>query len=309
MTVIAPQILQAGRIEPYVSVEEVKFSPTASAIDFSNLVENGAQAAQDRALYELIVRASSKADQYTMGQYGTLNATSNTEAGRYRMTRWGEFRIHPSFSPLLEVSDFTWGPTPGSQTQITLSSDNCWIERDEFVITNAAAAGTVPYFGINAYSSVVRSTNTGLNFCTFTYVSGWANSFLTASASAGATSLTLLDVTGVYPGMTEFIWDGVNDEQVTVSESYVPGTNPVSLASATLYNHGIGCNVSALPASVKQAVIHFVVAMVKQRGQGGLVLNEMGAGEAVTAKVETSDEDEIMGMLLLDQFKVTWGRM
>jgi len=70
--VIAPYNLSEGPKTPYVTLDEVKFSATASSIDFSNLVENGSQAVQDRALQELIVRASVKADNYCMGPLGTL---------------------------------------------------------------------------------------------------------------------------------------------------------------------------------------------------------------------------------------------
>ena len=45
--VVAPFFQTEGIIEPYVSLNEVKFSPTASAIDFSNLIENASQVAQD----------------------------------------------------------------------------------------------------------------------------------------------------------------------------------------------------------------------------------------------------------------------
>jgi len=100
MTVIAPFYQTEGIIEPYVSLNEVKFSPTAAAIDFTNLIENASIVAQDRALSELIKRASSKADIFCYGKMGTLNATVNTENGWYRPSRDGNITFTPVRSTL-----------------------------------------------------------------------------------------------------------------------------------------------------------------------------------------------------------------
>ena len=63
-----------------------------------------------------------------------------------------------------------------------------------------------------------------------------------------------------------------------------------------------------MPAAVKQAVIHFVVAMIKERGQGGLVINEIGEPLAVSSRTQSSMEDEVQGYDLLEPFKVIGGR-
>lgn len=308
MTVVfAPYINQVGRIEPYVSLNEVKYSATATSLDFENLVENGAQAAQDRSLYELIVRASSKIDGYIYGPYGTLNATSNTEPGRYRVDRYGRFKISPKFKPVIAMSAFEFGSTMGALASLTLSTQNCWMEEDEFIVIPGAGGGYVSFTGPNALSSLTSSTD-GEFYVQYTYINGWPNSFLTAPVASGATSFTLLDPTGLYPGMQSQFWDGMNDEYYQVSASYVPGTSTVTTTAPLQYAHGTGTNVSSLPAAVKQACIHFVVAMVKQRGQGGVMLDEMGATTAVSGKIETSAEDEVAGYDLLEPYKAIWGR-
>jgi len=48
--------------------------------------------------------------------------------------------------------------------------------------------------------------------------------------------------------------------------------------------------------------------MIKERGQGGLVLNEIGEPTAVSARTESSVTDEAMAYDLLDDFKQIWGR-
>ena len=301
--VVAPFFQTEGLIEPYVSLNEVKFSPTASAIDFSNLIENANQLAQDRALLELIKRASSMADIFCYGKMGSLNATSNTENGWYRPNRDGNLVFTPSFSPILAVTDIQvgWGPGDGL-SDITLSSSNVAIDRDQFTLTAPSTLGL--YFGNLGIAGGRWGYQTNM-WCQYTYINGWFNSFTSTSTTAGSTTLVVNDATGIYPGMNFTIWDGMNDEYVTVSE--VSGTSIV-LTSPTKYNHGAGVNVSTMPAAVKQAVIHFVVAMIKERGQGGLVINEIGEPGAVSSREQSSMTDEMRAYDLLEPFKVIGGR-
>jgi len=301
--VVAPFFQTEGIVEPYVSLNEVKFSPTASAIDFSNLIENASQVAQDRALLDIIKRASSKADIFCYGRLGTLNATSNTENGWYRPNRDGNLIFSPSFTPILEVTDIQvgWGPGQGL-AEITLSSNNVAIDRDQFTLTAPSTLGL--YFGNLGIAGGRWGYQTNM-WCQYTYVNGWFNSFLIASAPAGSTTLSVTDTTGLYPGMTFTVWDGMNDEVLKVSA--VSGTT-ITLSTATTYNHGIGVNVSTMPAAIKQAVIHYVVALVKERGQGGLVINEIGEPAAVSSREQSSMQDEIQAEMLLEPFKVIGGR-
>ena len=304
MGVVANYAASEGRVEPYVSLDEVKFSPTAAAIDFSNLIENASQNVQDRALYELIVRASNKADIYTMGQFGTLNATKNTEGGRYRPNRQAQLIIHPYFTPILELTDLKvrWGPGQGL-SDIPISDNNVSIERQQFIITPQGPLGL--QFGGLGIAGGEWSYMSQM-FVQYSYINGWPNTFTSAQASAGSTTLNVNDTTGMYEGQNLTIWDGMDDEYVQI-DSVVSATQ-ITLTTGTKYRHGTGVNISALPAVVKQAVIHFVVALIKQRGQGGLVLSEIGEPVAVSSRSETSMTDEAQGYDLLDEFKSVWGR-
>ena len=306
MTVVANFASQGGRVEPYVTLDEVKFSATASAIDFSNLIENANQATQDLALKEVIVRASAMVDRYTMGQYGSLNATTNTENGRYRPNRYGQVIINPFFTPIIEVTDFKIGYGPGAGLQdVALTANNCSIEREEFIVTYASS---IP-LTVGSLSIVGgQMAPTYQLFCQWTYVNGYANSFTNATSASGATSITVNDATGIQPLQNLTIWDGMNDEYVQVASTYTVGSTTIPLQNPLNFRHGSGVNVSAVPADVKQACIHFIVAMIKQRGQGGLVLSEIGEGSAVTARSETSMEDMALAHKLLDPFRATWGR-
>jgi len=290
---------------PYVTIAEVKASPTASTLDLTDLIPNGTQTQQDAALQDLIIRASAKADNYVYGALGTITATVESENGRTFINRSGQFIIHPAYWPILEVQSFSFGSMPGSgMMNVPLSDDNCFIERHQFIVTtgplNQSSIGPLTMFG--AYSS---NTN---QFMNYTYVNGFANTFLTANVATNASAIPVGYSTGIYPGEYLTLWDGALTETVQVASTYNGSDLSIPLVSPTAHSHSKGVNFSAIPPTVKQAVIHFVVAMVKQRGQGGMVLNEIGEPTAISGSTVTSIEDDIQGYDLLDDFRQVWGR-
>lgn len=313
MTVVfAPFIEQVGKVEPYISLDELKFSPTASDIDFTNLVEDGTQTATDRALYTLTLMASGKIDAYVYGRLGTLNATSNTQNGRYRLDRGARFKIHPSFTPVIAVSAFSWGALPGNLSALALSTSNCWIEEESIVILPwNSSSTTVTYAGTDGIGWLTSPSNQSEYYTQFTYINGYPNTFTTSSTASGVTSLPVTDPTGFYPGTNFTIWDGMQTEHCQISSAYVAGSNTLVLSAATAYRHGIGVNVSQMHTNIKQACIHFVVSMVKERGQGG-GFEISPAGEVVaegSGKSKGFSDDEVAAYDLLDEFKAISGRM
>ena len=309
MTVLNQSNLQWGRAEPYLSLNEFLGSPTASMLSFETFVEGGAQSDQDKALNQLIIRASGKVDSFCMGKFGTLNATGNTEQRKATPTRAGEFIIHPDFSPILAVTSFSYGPTPGSFAGVTLSNTNCMVNNDEFTILEVGGAGVQTFDGIGALSALLVRGRTywGPQYVQYSYVSGWANTFSTASVASGVTSLAVVDPTGAIPGGQLTIWDASNDEVVYVANNYVMGTNPILFSTPTVYSHVDGTNITALPPEVKQAVIHFVIAMVSERGESGFVIDEAGDAKPAGGSSGGHGEHEIAAYDLLDNFKRTWG--
>lgn len=305
MSAIAPQNLTYQNRSVYLTPSEFKRSPIASAIDTTNLVPGGDYKVQDAALSDLIVQASAFADQYCLGAIGTLGATVNTESGRYRANRQGQFIIHPAFWPILEVQTFSSGAFPGETTQYPVTNYNCWIEQRQFVITSGndswSSQGPLDLSGI-------ASRGSALVFCEWTYVNGFFNQALSAQATAGSTSINVPSTTGLYAGSTVTIYDAPVAESVTISTSWDGVSTTVPITSALQWNHGVGTNVTALPPTVKQAVTHLVVSMVKQRGQGGFVLNEIGEPVMAGSRTETSAEDFDQALVLLDAFKQVYGR-
>lgn len=312
MTIIVnPSNQQWGIIEPYLSLAEFLASPNASMLDYSTFVEGGDADDQNDALEQLIVRASSKADNYCYGRLGTLNAMVNTENGLITPDRWGEFIVKPEYSPILAVTAFQWGATPGQGNVVALSNNNCFVERDEFRVTQTGAGGSIAYAGIGALSAVLNGRSNGRwapQYCQWSYINGWPNSFTTEDMDADSTSFTPVSNVGFLPGNQVTFWDGSNDETVVIASNYVAGTSPVTLQNPTQFSHVSGTNVSALPASVKQAVIHFVIAMVSQRGQTGFVVSPAGEMTPAEMKGGSNDMHEMRGYDLLDPFVRIWGR-
>jgi len=169
----------------------------------------------------------------------------------------------------------------------------------------------VTFSGTDALAQLAGDYGSGEYYCQYTYVNGYPNTFTTTSTAAGSTSIPVTDPTGIYPGTQINFWDGMNDESVTVSSSYVTGSTTVALESGTLYKHGIGVNFSQMHTNVKQACIHFVISMVKERGQGG-GFEISPAGEVVNStsgKTKGFDDDQMAAFDLLDEFQAISGRL
>jgi len=299
---VNPQNLSYLNRQPYITTTEFKRSPIGATVDITNLVPDGGYAAQEAALSELIAMASAEADNYCLGPFGTLCATSNTEQGRYRPNRQGMYVIHPAFFPILEVDSFAVGTLPAGQTSVTVSSQNCWIEDRQFVM--ATGPITTTSNGPLDFGGFMQTNQQ--QFVTYSYVNGWFNQFLSTSIATGATSITVPSGLGLYAGSNFTIWDGATTENVTVASTYTGGTT-IPLVSGVLHAHSAGVNVSTLPASVKQAIIHLTVAAIKQRGEGGLVIAETGEPVSV-GKGDTSGDDLMRAEELLHAFIQVWGR-
>ena len=305
--VVVPNITQIGRAEPYISVETFKDDPLSNSLDLSQLVEGGSQSAQDSAIYRMILRASSKIDNHTCGPTGTLNATQVTKQGQSFINREGCVTVNPGEPRLLGVTAAEWGYQMGAWSQVPVDAYHLWVEETTIRIKIAGGAGTVQFAGIGDLSALFQGSNRlGNVYVNYTYLAGWPNSFTSlASGTAGDTSLTVTDATGFMTGMEVTIWDGIATETnfvLSVSGETVTFVNPL------LYNHGYGVNVTTLPAAVQQACMHFVIGMVKSRGQGGLVISSDGSAQAVSSREDAISNDEGLGYDLLDQFVATWGR-
>jgi hypothetical protein len=287
---------------PYITATEYSVSPTS--MDTANLVPGGAQA-NATALIETIGRASSWIDQFVMGSYGTLAATQNIENARIWSSRDGTLRVHPRYWPILEIDAFSY-ITPGggfANSASVTPAGNIWIEPQEFIVSfgGSTSFGSSGGFGGFGSAGVIPCTQYA---CTWSYVNGYPVSTLTASVAAGATSITPYSVVGIYPGTTLTLYDLPNDELIQVASSYTPGATTVPLVGTTAYAHASGVMVTNLPPAVKQAAILATTALIKQRGSGALLVDDMGAAtKQQTGFSQGSGSDWAEAEYLLMPFK------
>lgn len=237
--------------QPYVTVPEFRFHPTF--LDSNNLVSAGSQAQQDAALFTALLTASTWADQHLFGHDGTIAAHTRVENARIKADRWGRLRYHPEHVPVQTVTSIAIGTDPSAVTAV--SSPAVWTEQDGRIILAAiTAAGT----GLDRFQ-FGRPATQYEQLVTWTYVAGYAATQLASPVSSGATSVSVLDATGIVaptsttPGTVLRLWTPGLEEAVTVSA--VSGTT-VTLSAPLTYAHKAGDSIQALPPTIREAVIN-----------------------------------------------------
>lgn len=117
-------------------------------------------------------------------------------------------------------------------------------------------------YGRNGYAVQVQYTN------------GWPHASITASATAGSTTMVVDDCTGWasvsyfgQTGATGVIKDsGVQETCHVTSATATVGPGTLGLSSGLVYPHGPGTIFSTMPASIEQACILFATAEALTRG-------------------------------------------
>ena len=256
----------------YLTVQEFKNAPTA--IDCSNIIPGGTQAVNDAELTNVIRRASSWVNQIC--KMATLEATTTTETKEVKMNSTGLIRVHPDMIPIITLLD---------TVQYKISPMNDWnplaiadmdIFARYFVIYDLAEIMIAPQ-GVQPFSFMpyrtpyqqARAKNIPI-ILQYTYVNGYPNTTLSENAIAGASTITVKNVTGMV-NQTLTIYDSNFTEDVVVRS--VAG-NVVTLASPLLFAHLSGVAVSALPDSVKQATIILTAFLIEQRGALSISMGE-----------------------------------
>jgi hypothetical protein len=188
-----------------------------------------------------------------------LAATTETENQRARFSPDGYIKIHPRYSPIVALTAFSYG----SQANNLVAYPDCsqaWVEDQSIVMpwtvgTTYSSAGPLQ-FGL-------PSSPRGQVFCQYTYVSGFANTTLSAGSSAGASSITVADGTGIIAGSRLTIFDGLFTETFTVGSTYTFGSSTVPVAGTLVNAHTAGVAVSALPPAVKKQLFWLLQRFLK----------------------------------------------
>jgi hypothetical protein len=247
---------------PYLTITEYKNAPTS--IDYNNLVVGGNQNAQDAELEQVILRASSYLNEYLNQD---LHANPYTETQRTRLSSQGFIALHPNQNPILSLSSFQYGTSPGNMQTLTDPSTS-WFEDQQVIIPLSELSTTYSSQGPLAFGPNI-GPRTQI-FTKYTYIAGYVNSL--ASGTAGQTTLTVPNPSGILPGETYRLYDGAKSETVDVSSSYVYGSTTVTLETALVYDH-TSCSISNLPTAIKEATILVTTAFLKTRGDSSLTMN------------------------------------
>lgn len=253
--------------EPYVSVAEFRASPTW--LDSSNLIEGGSQAQQDAELYNVLLRASTWADNYCRGtaERPWFKAHTVTEQTRARINRLGQVFLHPSDVPVRNVTGFAYGAD--FQNLAVLSSlSQVWVEDGRGIVV-----GIIPNRG--SFASLEFgpvSAPGGEIYVQYQYIAGYACTQLSAAVAVGASSIQVNDATGftgpatgllgTLGGSVARIWEPSVEEAVRVAQGYTAGNTTIPLSGTLANAHQKGATVSELPAEVRQAVIAYTVALL-----------------------------------------------
>jgi hypothetical protein len=254
--IIAPYAQTYTQHSPYLSLDEYRLSP--NAVNTQNLVLGGLQAAQDAALANVITSGSGWADIIC---HQVLAATSEIYAGYPRVQNDGSLNLPLPFNPIIAVTGFAIGTDPSS---LTAAPSLTGIAIDRSTVRVPPALLSQPS-GMTDYAPPGIFPAQQSPYTTLSYTAGFANGFLTAPASSGATALVLDNTTGMFPGMTLTANDPAAQAYEPVTIASVVGLT-VNLVAPLLHAHVAGVNVSALPPAAKQAVILLTTALIKKRG-------------------------------------------
>lgn len=265
---------------PYLTNDEYRQAPTS--VDVDDFVGGGSMAINDVELGNVIGRASSWIDAHC-GQ--VLAATVDTDSFRARVSRDGMLNMHPRYWPIVAIEAASFGSNPVVMN--TLDPTTAWIE---------PMAVVFPLSGLNAsFLGQIQFSRTyspsAIQYCSLTYVNGYANALTTATSAIGATLLTVNDRTGFVAGMRFNVYDGINTELLTIASSHTHATGPgtLPLASPATCAHSAAVSVSALPPAVKQAAIYMTNVILKSRGNSALVM------ESITPSRIVGDNPNVSG--------------
>lgn len=237
-------------VRPYVTTAEFRSSPTW--LDTESLVPGGDTVRQDAELGNTLLKASAWATGVCNQR---LDAHAVLERMRVTPDRNGRISIHAAVRPVRKVTALSYGE-PGNLTAVSDLS-GVWVEDDVQIIASlGGVAGFGPALEFGPPRGQVET------FVQLGYVAAYTSTVLAAPALLGASSITVADPTGVYPGDVLRIWEPGKEEAVTVAAGYVTGATAVPLTAGLVNAHALGSGISMMPPDAQQAVTNYTVALL-----------------------------------------------
>lgn len=235
-------------VTPYLTVAEFRRAPTF--MDSSHLVARGSDVDQDATLENILITASQWVDDKIDMP---LAAHTHTEHVRLTPDRTGRLRYHPERAPVIDITGLAFGASPDELDAVT--APQTWIEHGgRVVIAFGPSGGT----GLASLQFGVAPAG-GELLTRWTYIAGYPATQLAEAATAGAAAIEVRDVTGIRAGTVLRIWTPGKEEAVTVA-AVVDQT--LTLSGALRYDQTAGATCSALPTSIRQAVVHYTTHLL-----------------------------------------------
>lgn len=287
----------SGPLTPYITPQILTNAPTG--ITWKTIPTSRATPQEQLAeQMNLCVRATSMIDTVCNN---VLRATIDTETlygPNYRLTinnQNGIARAMLSRYPVLQILGGQVSPAvafPPQWTEIPVTSFA--IERPVIGIYGTSAPSAS---GDGGQSVLIAPGNVswawGRSGCQLQvqYVNGWPHTALTASASAGDSTLEVNDCTAWGPqvpggqGAAGIIYDGNDQESAeALAASATSGPGTLTLSAPLTFTHGAGTVFSALPTQIMDATILFAMAQALRRGATATVIQSVsGMGEATAS--------------------------
>lgn len=266
--------------------------------------------------YNICWRATGMVDAYCNQ---VLRATVDTErlnGPDFRLTMQnstGNARLMLSRWPITQVLQVAVSPNTFPRTWQVVPSGFFEVERppiDAYGSTAPTSAGDGGQ-SVLVSAGYMNWANGREGYTTATsYLNGWAHSSTTASSSSGVTTLAVDDVTSM-TGTRVFIYDGAETEVATVASvtanqnftlpfgtnTVAAGPGTLTLSSATLYPHGSGVVVSAMPQAVLWATILACTEQALESGITAVTVQNLPGSQTVGGQGITALEAEFRDIL------------
>jgi hypothetical protein len=274
---------------PYITPLTLTAAPTG--ISWSSIPAMGATAAQQLAeQLNICVRATAMIDSFcNQPLRATVDVEELTGPGDFRCQNQptGVTRLLLSRSPVLSVvSGQVSSAAAFPRSWQTIAANQFEVEQALIGVYGTTAPGSSGGGGqavLLAPGWVTWLFGRLSSRVQVTYINGWPHAALTGAAAAGASTLTVDDITG-WTGAAGNISDSAFQEFVSVTavtpttSGAISGPGTLTLSSALVYGHDKGTLVSTLPASVVQAAIYLCVGQALTRGATATTVQAISGG-------------------------------
>lgn len=277
---------------PYVSVEELIAAPTG--ISWATIPEKGASDEEKRAEQMRLTRRATAWVNMKCNQ--SLNASLDTEVMRINSRRCmmqpdGTLYVIAKYSPIVQVQSVEVSPT-----------GELWQPSDGVAMLATRASFSYRFGRSSGGSRSPQFPGVG-GYLRFLYLDGYVNTELGVAVASGDLTLTVLDPTGLLPGLVLTLYNREFEEEVIVADDYVTGDTLVTLVNGTLYDHAVAVRVSALPVAVREAAILAATHYVRVRGRNTITVQPTGGTRNIVSQDQTEELDEA-GHLLTEYARI-----